>query len=57
MAEPADHPDVTGGEPCTACRTWCAGSERSMSVRVITLGQFLLRPGGGQPSETLLDAG
>ncbi len=53
--------DVTGGEP-----TMHEGLpdmvrravERSMSVRVITLGQFLLRQGGGPHLlETLLDAG
>ena len=53
--------DITGGEP-----TMHPGLpdmvrravERSMSVRVITLGQFLLRQGGGTHLlDTLLDAG
>lgn len=52
--------DVTGGEPTMheglpdMVRRAVA---RGMSVRVITLGQFLLRQGGGHLLDTLLDAG
>ena len=49
--------DITGGEPAMhegLPDMVRRASRRGLSVRVITLGQFLLRPGGGR--ERLLDA-
>lgn len=49
--------DITGGEPTmhTGLPDMVRRArERGLSVRVITLGQFLMRPGGG--GERLLDA-
>jgi len=53
--------DITGGEPAMhegLPDMVRRARERSLSVRVITLGQFLLRQGGGPHLlDTLLDAG
>ena len=54
--------DITGGEPAMhegLPDMVCRARERGLSVRVITLGQFLMQRGGGRERllDTLLEAG